>query len=255
MTDRPIDISEPTKRLVRQRCGFGCVLCGLPIYQYDHMHGYTLETADDPEEITLLCSNHHDDKTRGRLPLEKVLIANEVPVNIKDGISTPYGLHYYGRRCQIIIANNNFDGGHSEFAALVMRDEEVISVKFSDGGEVLLNAKIRDRSGGVALSIVDNEMQYATKSWDIEYVGRTLTVREALGDILFELRFEPPSIVALTRANLQYGDVTMSVDATGFHVIGPGPRQRHLNNCSVGGLRYAITLDCKQMYQGVGFSI
>ena len=55
MPDREIAISLPTKRAVRQRCGFGCVLCGKPIYQYDHMHGYTLENADDPDAITLLC--------------------------------------------------------------------------------------------------------------------------------------------------------------------------------------------------------
>jgi hypothetical protein len=221
VTDRPIAISDPTKRLVRQRCGFGCILCGLPIYQYDHMRGYTLENADDPDEITLLCSNHHDDKTRGRLPLENVLLANDAPVNVKAGISAPYGLHYYGQRCRIVIANNLFDGNQSQFAALVMRDEEVISVRFSAEGEVLLNANIRGRSGELALSIVDNEMQYTANAWDIEYVGRKLTARQALGDVLFELRFELPSIIALTRANLQYDDVAVTVDADGFHVKGP----------------------------------
>jgi hypothetical protein len=219
------------------------------------MHGYTLENADDPGEITLLCSNHHDDKTRGRLPLERVLLANEAPVNVKAGISAPYGLHYYGQRCQIVIANNLFDGNEPQFAALVIRDEEVISVRFSTEGEVLLNANIRDRSGEVALSIVDNEMQYAASAWDIEYVGRTLTVRQALGDILFELMFEPPSIIALTRANLQYDDVTITIDANGFYAKGPGPRERRVNGCYFHGLRYAITLDCKKMYRGVGLGL
>jgi len=60
MTNREIDVSDPTKRIVRQRCGFGCVICGLPIYQYDHMYGYTVETADDPTVITLLCARHHE---------------------------------------------------------------------------------------------------------------------------------------------------------------------------------------------------
>jgi 5-methylcytosine-specific restriction endonuclease McrA len=33
-------IPEGVKREVRQRCGFGCVICGLPIYEYDHLVPY-----------------------------------------------------------------------------------------------------------------------------------------------------------------------------------------------------------------------
>lgn len=25
------------QRKVRQRCGFGCVICGMPLYEYEHM--------------------------------------------------------------------------------------------------------------------------------------------------------------------------------------------------------------------------
>jgi hypothetical protein len=37
--DRP-PIPLPVKRLVRQQCAFGCVLCGLPLYEYDHIVPY-----------------------------------------------------------------------------------------------------------------------------------------------------------------------------------------------------------------------
>jgi hypothetical protein len=55
------DIEEPAeryvpaeiKRAVRQRCGFGCVLCGVPIFQYDHMIPFAEVQEHTEENITL----------------------------------------------------------------------------------------------------------------------------------------------------------------------------------------------------------
>jgi trigger factor len=255
MTNRNIEVSRPTKLEVRQRCGFGCILCGLPIYQYDHMHGYSESTADVPEEITLLCPNHHADKTLGRLPLEKVLQANDAPVNVKTGVSSPYGFHYQGGMCTIGIAQSQFIGVGHKLTALLMRDEEVISFDFSSDGQLFLNANIRDRSGELVFSVQENEMLYSSRQWDIEYVGQTLTVRQGQRDILFELKFGPPSRIDLTRANLAYGNVAITVDATAFHVEGPPPRIRHVERYTTYGIQYAIVLDCDHPPLGAGLRL
>src|SRR5579864_6148543 len=198
MVDREIEISRPTKRAVRQRCGFGCIFCGLPIYEYDHMCGYSDQTADVPGEITLLCPTHHAAKTRKLIALETVLQANEEPYNIHTGVSSPYGLHYQAATCEIRIAGNQFVGVGAAVTALLMRDEKVIEFEFSGEGQLFLNANIHNRSGEQALLIEENEMMYSATRWDIEYVGQVLTVRQAHGDILFELRFQPPSKIDLT---------------------------------------------------------
>src|SRR5439155_1627187 len=54
-TSAPRDIPEPIKRQIRQRCGFGCVLCGLPLFEYEHLKGWANVQRHMPEEITLLC--------------------------------------------------------------------------------------------------------------------------------------------------------------------------------------------------------
>ena len=46
MTDQQVaptsrNMPLPIQREVRQRCGFGCVVCGLPLYEYDHLLGWT----------------------------------------------------------------------------------------------------------------------------------------------------------------------------------------------------------------------
>ena len=50
-------IPEAIKREVRQRCGFGCVICGFGFYDYEH---FDPDFADakfhDPNGMTLLCS-------------------------------------------------------------------------------------------------------------------------------------------------------------------------------------------------------
>lgn len=36
------NIPLPIQREVRQRCGFGCVICGMPLYEYEHMEEWAL---------------------------------------------------------------------------------------------------------------------------------------------------------------------------------------------------------------------
>lgn len=261
MTNREIDVSDPTKRTVRQRCGFGCVICGLPIYQYDHMYGYTVETADDPTVITLLCARHHEEKTKELLPLDRVLAANESPFNIQHGVSTPYEVHYSGERFTIHIGPGTFIGASSYLCALLLRDEEVIAFNLTEEGRLSLNVNLRDRSGDLALSIIDNEMVYSIDPWDIEYVGRMLTVRQARGDIMFELLFEPPSSISLTRATLAYDDVTIKISASVINVTGPFipalgyPRERTIQNFYTHGMRYGMVLDCTKPVPGAGIAL
>jgi hypothetical protein len=256
MTNREIEVTDPTKRIVRKRCGFGCIICGLPIYQYDHMYGYTLDTADDPAGITLLCARHHEEKTKRLLPLDKVLAANESPINVQNGVSAPYEVHYSGDQFTIRVGPGTFVGIGSSLCALLLRDEEVIAFDLTDKGQLALNVNLHDRSGNLALSIIDNEMLCSINTWDIEYVGRTLTVRQALGDIMFELLFEPPSSISLTRATLAYDDVTIKIGPSVIHATGPFipalgyPRERTVGSFYTRGTRYGLVLDCTRPTPG-----
>ena len=57
-------IPEHVKAQVRQRCGFGCVICGRIPYEYDHFRvSFSDSKEHDPEDIILLCKMHHGQKT------------------------------------------------------------------------------------------------------------------------------------------------------------------------------------------------
>src|SRR4051794_27586019 len=108
MTQNRPDIPAPVRRQVRQRCGFGCVICGLPLYEYEHMYEWVHTHSHAADELTLLCDRHHAEKTKGLLPKAVVMNANAAPVNIRNGVSEPYGLHFSGSECEVNIGGNRF---------------------------------------------------------------------------------------------------------------------------------------------------
>ena len=102
------NIPLPIQREVRERCGFGCVVCGLPLYEYDHLVDWATVHSHVADDITLLCDRHHREKTSGLLPAEAVLEANSNPHNLQQGVSEPYDLHFAGEGCQVIAGGNRF---------------------------------------------------------------------------------------------------------------------------------------------------
>ena len=70
------EIPSEIKREVRKRCGFGCVVCGSAIYEYEH---FDPEFKDAKEHIAdgiaLLCPTDHRRKEKKLLSREKYLEA------------------------------------------------------------------------------------------------------------------------------------------------------------------------------------
>ncbi|MFC1865180.1 cell division protein [Chloroflexota bacterium] len=133
---RPL-IPQEIKREVRQRCGFGCVLCGIPLYQYDHMLEWVETHKHVANEITLLCDRHHSEKTKGLLSKEAVKEANDNPYNRRTGVSQNYLLHYSGKDVKITIGENIFQYQNLKegylFAPLVIDLLPIISFKADQG--------------------------------------------------------------------------------------------------------------------------
>ena len=84
-TPRP-DIPALVKRAVRQACGFGCVICGKPLYEIDHIVPYSVVREHDPDNLVLLCDGHHREKTNKLLTVDQVREARANPINLRlDG--------------------------------------------------------------------------------------------------------------------------------------------------------------------------
>lgn len=200
MTVRP-HIPEPMKREIRQRCGFGCVVCGLPLYHYEHIFGYHPERGHLLEEITLLCAQHHDLKTRGHLPVELVLEANDAPVNRKTGVTHPQELFYSGETCSVIVGDSVFLADLSTspgFPCIVIEDHVMLGFQLIDT-HLLLSLVLYDERGNSVLGVTRNELVTVTSQWDMTFKGTQLTIRQAPRNLLVQIAFNTPSGVRLHR--------------------------------------------------------
>ncbi len=162
------NIPLPIQRKVRQRCGFGCVICGIPIYDYEHMLGWANVKRHRAEEITLLCSQHHREKTVGLLTKEDVSEANNNPYNLRKRRSKPYNLHFKGKDPKIRIGSIILKGVRNAnyLCPLIINDMPIISFYILDK-HLFLDLNLFDKDNNKILEINKNQLVYSINNWDI----------------------------------------------------------------------------------------
>lgn len=205
------------KREVRQRCGFGCVVCGLPLYEYEHMEEWAIVKRHVADEITLLCDRHHREKTAKLLPKEDVRKYNQNPINLQNEKSEKYNFHFSGNNAEVWVGSNSFvcenlaDG--SQLNAIVVDGFPLVQMKVQDK-HLLLNLTFFDEDEKIAAQIIENELVYSTSPWDIELVGTTLTIREGLGKILLNIEFLPPNKIKINSGRLLRNGIELLIKPT-----------------------------------------
>lgn len=197
-------IPEPIKREVRQRCGFGCVICGFPLYEYEHMLEWARVKRHVAKEITLLCREHHGQKTSGLLPVSDVIKANKNPYNLKEGASKSLLLNYSGD------TDISFKVGDSILPYPKLPEKAVVIPIMIDGipiisfiikdNNLFINFMAFDRNNHLIFHIVENEVVFSTAQWDIEWIAKKLTIREKKGKILLSIEFNPPNNITILNA-------------------------------------------------------
>jgi hypothetical protein len=215
------DIPNPIKREVRQRCGFGCVFCGLPIYDYHHIDDWADVKKHEPTRITLLCDHHHRRATSGLLSREQVEEANANPINVRRGVTSPETLAFEGDTCDIAVGGGLFfgtSGGNFVCAPLVVQGIPLIGVSVADG-HFLLDVLLLEDDQTPLLKIVKNELVITTGQWDVEFIGRTLSLRNAPRQITLEIELTPPSRLAIKRGFFYARGSAIRVDPSSITLI------------------------------------
>jgi len=241
MADRP-SIPSGILREVRQRCGFGCVICGCPVYEYDHIVEWSKTKHHKAEELTLLCSQHHAEKTKKILPVQMVKEANANPYNISEGVSGPQTLYYSGSSFKLKLGDSvstytGLQDGQT-FFPFVIDGKPIVSFT-NDGGNIFLNVEIRDEDGQVIFQVEKSELTYCTGLWDVEWVGQVLTIREKLRKILLEIEFNPPNQVSINRGSLHFNGVEIEIGKDYIYCLN---NQCFLGSCQVHGAGYGFAI-------------
>ncbi len=160
MTRNRRTLPSKIKREVRQRCGFGCIFCGLPVYHYDHIREYSATKRHEADNITLLCGTHHDLKTRKQLPVKKVLEQNQEPFNKTRNHTSPHPLYYSRDQAEIIAGGNTvaIDGGQT--SAIKIDGHSLVDFEMIHGN-LVLNMNFQDRAGRPILTVRQNELVHS----------------------------------------------------------------------------------------------
>lgn len=238
MENRP-PIPSDVKRTVRQRCGYGCVLCGLPLYDYDHMTPWSETRRHNADEITLLCLMHHGEKSRGLLTQAQVEAANADPHNPREGITTPYGLHFKpGESAEMVIGGNSFTCDGSLVPVVV--DDDPLIAFLRDERELLLYLRLFDKWNIPRLAVEENVLVMSPHFWDIQFEAGRLTIREGKGEIFLRIKFEPPSRIVLERANLMSNGARVVVSEDSISVSSSTKRATLSRNRVMGSVGITV---------------
>jgi hypothetical protein len=207
----PRDIPEPTKRLVRQRCGFACISCGSPLYEYHHINTWAGSHSHNAPDITLLCPNEHQEATGPNATIAESVVRewDAHPYALRTGQSAPKPLRYRDT-VRVTVGGVTAEYDHHSFVALAIGGEPVIWVDMQNGIP-LINAHFWDSSGETILRIDRGEWAYSVNRWDVTYVANLLTVREGRGKFALEIRFAAPHAIHITRATLFDGQRTLTI--------------------------------------------
>lgn len=207
-------IPAPIKREVRQRSGFGCVVCGATVYTYHHFDPpFTDARKHDPKGITLLCGKCHTDATRGLLSDGTVRKAASNPKCLERGFS-----HYMlevGEQFPVLRFGNSTLIGNPTIIRAFGKRLFAIDRPEKSGAPFRISAIFCDQEGREACRIVENEWQGFTSNWDIACTRNEFTVRRAHGEIALRIRHNPPNELTVDRLDMSYRGFRVVIEPDG----------------------------------------
>jgi hypothetical protein len=235
-----LDRSIPAeiKRLVRQRCGFGCVICGLGVVQYEHVDPEFKDARrHDPDAIALLCPQCHAKVTAGMWSKARVKLAMKSP--------KCHQLGYTREFFDLVVGHPEIQFGGVLLkncpVPIEVRGQPLFSIKPAEnpGEPFLLSGYFTDSKGEVSLVIQDNEWRAEANLWDVEVKGPRITIREAQRATHLVLRVDPPNALVVERLDMLLAGIRFEANGDFLRVTYPDGSGGEFtsclsDNCSVG---------------------
>jgi hypothetical protein len=206
------DIPSEVKRVVRQRCGYGCVICAGAIVDYEHFSPeFSKATRHNAEGITLLCPMCHAKKTRNMLSQRRLREANQDPAARKvryafSDVEASEGRPFI-KLAGMTIRNCRVPLQVCGYPLFQVEGPEEMN------GPYRLTASFFNRQAQPSLFIRQNEWKVFSDSWDVEVSGPSVTVRMQRGEIALRLVFVPGEGLIVERLDMH---------CAGYHLVGNG---------------------------------
>jgi len=175
------DIPENIKRVVRQKCCFGCVLCGSPVFDYHHIIDYSIVKKHEESNIVLLCRKHHSDVTTGKISRELINEAKINPFNRARQFTTEYKLEV-NRSIEVQVGSNTIDcqfpTGNGVCEGLWINGKTYLGIN-SENGWLTMSLILTDMRSNILLIVEKGEIIISTSIWDYSYIGSHLQIKSS----------------------------------------------------------------------------
>lgn len=190
MSDTGRYIPAEIRREVRKRCYFGCVVCGMPFYEYEHVEDYADNKIHEVKNLVLLCPNHHDMKTHKKsLSRERIKYFQQNPYNKNQPFTSKIVIEPT-KTIDCIVGSNSvhrlcFDA-QNEHCVIWVNGVKFLTLH-NENGWLSLSLLLTDTEGKTLLKVDKGELVATTEQWDYEYTGDTIIIRSGLGEQLLKL--------------------------------------------------------------------
>ena len=225
-------VPADVKRVIRQRCGFGCVICGFGFYEYEHFDpDFADATQHNPMGMTLLCSQCNQKRARGRLSAESVALANNNPKCLEQGFANEL-FDFHSEPLEIIFGGMEF---YNCKHLIVVNERPILTVQPSPmpNSPMLLSGVFCDEMGRDMLKIKENEWSVKSDNWDVDIEGPRIIIRSAPRQISLVLKMNPPKGIIVERLDMTFEGVRFKGDEQTLQFTMDGSNWHKWSGCSV----------------------
>ncbi|MDB0077501.1 HNH endonuclease [Acinetobacter baumannii] len=244
-------ISPDIKRTIRQQDGYGCVICGNMLVDYEHIDPLFCDaTEHNPANMALLCSHHHDQVTRRILPKRIIKEHKSNPYCKQQGFASS---HYFPHPKDIKIkcGTSYFENTKK---IIEINGKPIIWIEEEDN-EILFNAIFYDNEGNKVGYLNKNTFIALVKDCDIYAIASRIEARLKKGMINLQLDIEADGIVDLKRLSANYGGTKININNKGAIHIESHGSSITLNDCKTFNCGGGISLGGIPQGQGIFFKL
>lgn len=202
-------IPSEIRRALRKEAGYGCVICGEIVIQYEHIQPEFKDAFEhDPNKMTILCSQCHYKVTQGLIAKESVWQAKKNPRIKNIGAAKSELFLRNVKALKVRIGDTVFINAKS---IIEIDDKVILQILPPESIEApfRINASFFDSNNEFVAAIINNELNVFCTVLDFENNKNRFSIWNRSGEKLLELRVLPPNTISIDVINLRYNSVSV----------------------------------------------
>ncbi len=213
------NIPAEIRRILRKEAGYGCVICGNIIIEYEHIEPEFKDALEhNPTRMTVLCPGCHANVTKNLTAKSTVWEAKRNPIVRQLGAAT----HKLFVRTAMGLKTKIGDTIFSNAKSIIEIDDRVILQILppeEKEGPFRINATFFDENNEFVGAIINNELKIFFAAFNFENVSNRFCIWSKHSEKLLELAVHPPNEISVEEINLHYNGITVKGNkVNGFQV-------------------------------------